>query len=226
MFWDSTAGALNVLMHWQTYVAGLEYVAICIVPMAAIGLYLQSHQEGPAATRIGCISMLVLPLVQVSALCVFILTMWPIIFGTSDRAAWEFPFVLITKHPMFFIKLVGSLLIAAVILAFVPFLGRLQSVQTLVLGGLALILVIALLAPASARRIELWPGFWFSVGIVVVGGLMAWVGHMVSAMLATALESFTAGLATLLLFPLAAIFGFIPVFIYGAWLGAQLRATS
>ncbi len=31
------------------------------------------------------------------------------------------------------------------------------------------------------------------------------------------------GLGQLIMFPIGAIFGFIPVFMYGAWLGAQVR---
>jgi hypothetical protein len=34
------------------------------------------------------------------------------------------------------------------------------------------------------------------------------------------------GFGRLLVFPIAAIFGFIPVFMYGAWLGAQLRGEG
>ena len=70
------------------------------------------------------------------------------------------------------------------------------------------------------------PGFWFTVGLLIIGAIMAWVGIWVAALLATAVDSASEereGFGSLIMFPAAAIFGFIPVFIYGAWLGAQLK---
>lgn len=52
---------------------------------------------------------------------------------------------------------------------------------------------------------------------------MAWVGMMVAALAVTALELAQEGIGQIVMFPIAAIFGFIPVFMYGAWLGAQVR---
>ena len=75
----------------------------------------------------------------------------------------------------------------------------------------------------ASKRVDLIPGFWFSVGLLVIGGLMSWIGLMVSALVAAAFEQASEGLGQLLMFPVAAIFGFVPVFIYGAWLGAQLK---
>jgi len=72
-------------------------------------------------------------------------------------------------------------------------------------------------------RVDFVPGFWFSAGLLVVGGVMSWVGMMVAALIATALEMAEEGIGQLLMFPIGAIFGFIPVFMYGAWLGAQVR---
>lgn len=225
MFWDAVVGGLKVLTHWQTYVAGLEYLAIYMIPMVGIGIIMQSGNK--AAVNIGCLSMVLLPILQVAALIVFVLTMGPIILGISDQAAWTFPFQLIGVMPFAFLKLVGVITVAAFILAFVPIFGRFQSLHTLLLGALTLAFVLTLLESAipgaASLKVRFWPGFWFLIGLLVVGVLMSWVGLMVSALLATAFENVTGGLAQLFIYPLAAIFGFIPVFMYGAWLGAQLR---
>lgn len=50
------------------------------------------------------------------------------------------------------------------------------------------------------------------------------LGAMLAALLATVIEAKAESMGQLLVFPIATTFGFIPVFIYGAWLGAQLRA--
>lgn len=220
---------LKVLTYWEVYVAGLEYLTIFMLPMIVVGVVVEKSEA--AAGALGCLSMLFLPMLQVAALVVFVLTLSPIIFGFSDDAAWSFPWTVITSAPTAFFKLVGVLVVAAIILAFIPFLGQLQSLQTLILGGLALTFVLGLFEQIYpglvSKRIDLIPGFWFVVGLLVIGGLMAWLGTMAAALLMVGFAQLSESedLAQLFMFPLVAIFGFIPVFIYGAWLGAQVKAA-
>lgn len=231
MFWESVAGGLGILTYWETYVAGLEYLAVLWAPMAVVGSLAMKSEK--AAGAIGCLSMLVLPVFQVFGIVVFVLTLSPIILGLSHDAAWVFPWILAIEAPGSVAKFVGLLIVAAVMLAFIPILGilgRLQSLQTLVLGSFALALVMGLIENANpgvvSKHVHFWPGFWFAVGLLIIGGVMAWIGTLAAAVLATAVESRVEGLGQLLMFPIAAIFGFIPVFIYGAWLGAQLRGAG
>jgi hypothetical protein len=228
MFWDAVTGGLGVLTYWETYVAGLVYLAVYMVPMGVVGFLAMRSEK--AAGAIGCLSMLVLPALQVFAIFVFVLTLSPIILGFSQDAAWAFPWVLAFEAPGSVAKFVGLLLIAALILAFVPILGQLQSLHTLVLGAFGLALVLGIIDSANpgfvAKRVHFWPGFWFAIGLLIIGGVLAWIGTLVAAALATAVESAVEGFGQLLMFPIGAIFGFIPMFMYGAWLGAQLRGAG
>jgi len=225
MFWDSVVGGLKVLTYWETYVAGLEYLLIFFIPMIVIGMIMEKS-EG-IGSAVGCLSMLLLPVLEVAAIAVFVLTLAPIIFGLAEDAAWIFPWKVITLAPGAFFKLVGVLVVAAIALAFIPLIGQLQSLQTLVLGGIALVFVLGLLDsinPGIVKgRVDFIPDFWFSVGVLVIGGLMSWVGMMVAALLVTAIDMAEEGLGQMIMFPIGAIFGFIPVFMYGAWLGAQVK---
>jgi len=225
MFWDSVLAGLKVLTYWETYVAGLEYLAIFFIPMAIVGMIMEKSEGGGAA--IGCLSMILLPVLQVAAMAVFVLTLAPIIFGFAEDAAWGFPWKLLTMAPDTFFKLVAVLVVAAIVLAFIPILGQLNSLQTLVLGGIALVFVLGILNSVNPGfvkgRVDFVPGFWFSVGLLVIGGVMSWVGMMAGVLIAPALETAEEGIGQLLMFPIGAIFGFIPVFMYGAWLGAQVR---
>lgn len=224
MFWESMLGGLSVLTYWETYIAGLGYLAIYLVPMLVVGIMMQRNAEAEGLA--GCLTVLLLPILQVAGMAVFVLTLFPIIFGIADDAAWEFPWQVIVNAPGAFFRLVGILVLTAVLLAFVPFLGQLQSLQTLVLGGIALVVMIGVIdasAPGSiSQSVSIYPGFWFCVGLVVIGGLMSFIGTMAAALLVSGLEIATPGLGQLIMFPIAAIFGFIPVFMYGAWLGSQL----
>lgn len=225
MFWDALIGGLAVLTYWETYAAALLYLAIFMGPLMLVGLTLQKA-EGAAGT-LGCLTMIVMPVLQTFALLVFVLTLSPILLGLQPDAAWSFPWTLTAQAPWGMAKMVGILFLAALVTAFIPIVGQLQSLQTAVLGSIALALVLALIEKASpgsvSNRVALWPGFWFFLGLMFVGGLMAWIGTLVAALLTSVLESAAEGVGQLLLFPIAAVFGFIPLFMYGAYLGAQLR---
>jgi hypothetical protein len=225
MFWESIGTGLSILTYWQTYVAGLMFLALSMGPVFIIGTI--TMKSGRAEGFAGCLSMLVLPFFQVFALFVFVLTMSPIILGLSQEAAWLYPWLLTADYPWEVTKFVGKLLLAAIVLALIPILGRLQSLHTLLLGGLALFLVVAMIGvdnPALASKaIHFWPGFWFFVGLLVIGSVMAWLGLIVAALTITFIEKRAEGIGQLLVFPIAAVFGFIPLFIYGAWIGAQIR---
>lgn len=98
------------------------------------------------------------------------------------------------------------------------------------LGAFGLALVLGIIDSGNpgfvSKRVHFWPGFLFASGLLVIGGILAWLGTLVAAALATAVESVAEGFGQLLMIPIAAIFGFIPVFMYGAWLGAQLRGPG
>ena len=226
MFWGSVIEGLKILTFWEVYVAGLEYLAIFVIPMILVGLATEKG-ENTAGSYIGCLSMILMPVFQAAAMAVMILTIAPIIFGFSNDAAWSFPWQLITMAPGAFLKLVGVLIVAAIVVAFVPILGRLHSLHTLVLGGIALSFVLSILESANpgtvSGRVDLIPSFWFSFGLIVIGGIMSWAGIMVVGVVVTAMDMADEGLAQQIMFPIGAIFGFIPVFMYGAWLGAQVR---
>lgn len=79
----------------------------------------------------------------------------------------------------------------------------------------------------TAKDTELVPGFLTTIGVVLVSGLASWLGIMVPAVAATLIlgdmEGLPRGAAKLVLIPLWSAFGFIPIFIYGAWIGMQVR---
>jgi hypothetical protein len=226
MFWDSALAGLKVLTYWETYVAGLEYLAIYFIPIAVVGMVMQKKSDR-AQVSVGCLGMVLLPVVQVAAMAVIILSLSPIIFGVSDDAVWNFPWQVIVLEPFAFLKLIGTLIVAAIVLAFVPIFGQLRSLQTLVLGGIALVFVLGIVLANprfASTRIDFLPDFWFSVGLAVVGVVMSVIGMIVASAIAVAIK-LDEDVGQLVLTPIAAVFGFTPVFMYGAWLGAQLTGA-
>ena len=223
MFWDSVVAGLNVLTFWQTYVAGLEYLAVFLVPMFFAGWFME-RSRGVATGAIGCLSVIVVPILQIAAMVVFALTLSPIIFGFAKVAAWSLPWKVITLDPGLFLRMLVVLLVASFGMAFIPFLGRFRPFETLVLGGIALYFSLHLfgaITPGGIRNsIEYVPNFWFVVGLLVIGGFMSLIGMLMAVLVI----GYIGDGAELYVIPIAAVLGFIPMFMYGTWLGAQVRA--
>lgn len=222
MFWDSVIGGLAVLTFWETYVAGFGYFLFVMGPIVLMSL---ATKEGSAA---GCLSLFVPPVLQAAAIAVFVLTLAPIIFGFNEDAAWSFPWLIIGSEPVMFLKLVGTLVVATIVVALVPFFGQLQSLRTLVLGGIALVFVLHILRSVNpdfvSDKLDIIPGFWFTVGLLIIGALVTFVGFIVATFLASVMGGGNAeGTGSILIASVVAMFGFIPVFMYGAWIGNQLR---
>jgi hypothetical protein len=224
MLWDAVLAGLRMLTYWETYVAGLEYLAIYIIPTLLFEKFMRRHGGGSMMTYA---SMLVIPLIEVAALLVFILTLATIIFGFNQEAAWGFPWDVMLRAPLAFFIITGVLVIASFTLSLLPVLGRLHPLQTLVLGGLALVFVLSMFDSVSPNHspvaVNFFPGLWLALGLMVMGGLMSWVGTLVSALVVGRIKLADERLAELIMIPVTALFGFIPLFMYGAWLGAQVR---
>ncbi len=61
------------------------------------------------------------------------------------------------------------------------------------------------------------------IGFVIISGVAAWVGMLASSAAVTLLLKDREDLGQLVLVTLGSVFGFIPIFIYGAWIGLQIK---
>jgi hypothetical protein len=220
MFWESVWGGLSTFAHWQTWVAILEYQAIFILPTALVTMKMANTDSAKG----GCM-MVVGPLLQCLATIVFLWTLGPIILAHQNVATWAFPWQVLVADPLFVLKVVVVMIVAAFVIGFLPVLGAIQSVQTLALGIITLTYLVHVLASGADHfsPIHLFPSFWFIVGLIAVGGVLAWLGTVITALIATAVDREQEGWGLLLSLPVAALLGFIPVFIYASWLGQQLK---
>ena len=225
MFWDSVVNGLLMLTHWQTYLAALIYVCMTLgVPLL---MAIVSEKSENASMSLGCLYMLVSPFIQAFAIVIFTMSLSPILLGISQGAAWSFPWQLMIGDPWWMTKLVGILTIAAFVLAMIPMIGRVQTLHIFLLGSVTMAIVLGLvdtLYPAfNAGQVRNWPGGWFVVGLCLISAVLSWLAMMLTAVLGAVVNTWHDGAGTLLLVPVGATFGFIPLFIYAAWLGSQLH---
>ncbi|HUX65540.1 MAG TPA: hypothetical protein VMV42_00195 [archaeon] len=227
MFWESVLGGLAALSHWQMWLASVEYLAIYIVPTYLVGFASGAAAEERQHPMSGCLMMLVGPLLQCAATIIFLWTIGPILLGASDKAAWTFPWQFMAANPWPFTKMCLTLLVAAFLASFTPILGRSQTLQTLVLGIITLIFLSWGLRSFFhiQNHFEVFPGFWFVLGLLVIGGILAWLGTLLGTLLVALIDQKQSGLGILAMLPISALLGFIPVFMYASWLGTQLKAA-
>jgi hypothetical protein len=74
----------------------------------------------------------------------------------------------------------------------------------------------------SLRSIHLWPGMSFMVALLLVGTALTWLGTMLAVAPSVIMRGRAERIGKMLAYPFAASFGFIPLFIYCAWLGHQM----
>jgi len=223
MFLNSIISAFNVMKHWEIHVVGLGYLIFLLIPVLAVGVSMGKKQCSGLGFR--CITILLLPALQVIAVVGFILIVSPIMLGMAEDASWGLPWKMISMDPALCLGLLGCLLVVSVALVFIPGLGRLYSFRTLVLGSISLMFVQKLLSMFITKMdLEisyLVPGFWFITGVVFIAGVLSKFDLYFSGTVAMIIENkfdIKKGVIELAIFPVASVLGFIPVFIYGAWL--------
>ncbi len=240
MFWDSVLAGLMVLTYWETYVAGLEYLAFYVIP-TGIAFMVVGKSEGVHGDFVGCLYGFLRPAFQLGGMVVMIFTLAPIIFGFAEDAAWSFPWQFIAVEPGKFFMLIGTLFVINGILLFIPILGGLVWIPLNIplLGGTVLIFLLSdmsILGILDSSNLSLWtvpsivkgrvdfvPSFWFSIGLIVISGIMFVIGAMVSPLFEALAEKTSVLYELEIVHAIAVTLHFIPIFMYGAWLGAQVR---
>lgn len=240
MFWSAIIGGLKVLTFWEVYVVALIFIVISIGPRLIFRLIV--GEEG--AEAVGCLSMLITSVFQALATIIFVFTLFPILLGFAGNAAWSawffpwkignaawlFPWKILLSSPWPMIKASFIIIFVSIALTFIPLLGRIQSLHTFASGAVSLVMVLGILHSAfpniPVEKIQIVPGFLTTIGFLAIAGVMSWASTMLSEMLlsliATAMGDRAEDYMMLIAITLGGVFGFIPVFIYGAYIGQQL----
>ena len=222
MFWASVGDGLKVLLHWETYVLGFIYLIIAFIPFYPM----MFGKQDDAISRGGCLAMLLQPVFMSLGAVIFIMSLFPIIIGVSSDAAWSLPWLTIVHAPLFILLMVVVMIVLSFLAAFIPIVGQMTSFLTLVMGGTVIAFMVSMIhhvAPSlNVEEIEIMPGFFMTIGILIISAITAYLAIIVAALAATVIDRGEEGIGSTLMIPLGSVFGFIPVFIYGAWIGNQL----
>ena len=269
MFWDSVQGGLKVLTYWETYVAAFIYQFVSLYLPMIVGLArmkkrgMATDDWSPIAGAIllmrksGAIleaatdpdmnpgrnkRLLIILLLELIATVIFMLTLTPIILGVGGDAAWFTPWNLLATNFVFFLFCIAAMVIIAVVIGLLPYLGGIYSVHLFVYGCASVMLISANLHYASPdlfngigqlqsflRNADFYP-FLYLIGFYISGVVIFYIGTTLSIGLISLIQTIVFNGMTnksafediLLLSPFMPVLQFIPVFMYGAYIGNQM----
>ena len=220
MFLEAVLNGLSVLSYWQIYLAGIIYSLVILLPLILIGLGMSKFEP------LGCITILIDPFLRALATVIFIFTLFPIILGLSAKAAWSFPWIILINDPWYMIKSSFILMVLSFLLAIIPIIGQFQSLHTLLLGSVCLISVIKILHAINPNfeisQLSFFPGYMYIIGFLIISAITSYLAVIVTAFLLSS-NKYLENFSEIISIPIGAAFGFIPVFIYGAWIGIQIK---
>jgi hypothetical protein len=251
MFWNSTVAGFRVLGSWEFYAVSLGFLAFVFVPKLFFALLAEHYrifEDAPLSLYalrlilwgsfrdgfrhlIDCViegrmagglpAALFVAFCELLGVCFFILTLSPIILDLSPHAAWSLPWMLTFHSPLIFLKIIGLIVILTIVLNFIPFITRFESVSALISGGVVLMFVVTDINRING--VQFLPTFWFGVGIIAVAFAAKWLVVIPPVfglfLLFPRLELHQ----NVILILLAPLFTFLSVFIYGGWLALQIK---
>jgi tetratricopeptide (TPR) repeat protein len=217
---------MKVLLHWQTYAIAIVYFVISFLPVIADMLATTSDSY-LRMTKGSLLAMLVQPFFQSLGVFISVCTLSPIILFGQSEAAWSLPWWLIVNVPGRILILLVVMLGASLAGALLPVIGRANSFIMLIMGCAVFSFLTKIghqINPElNITGVQILPGFTTAVGILIISGFTTWLGIVGSALAVTLLLGEKNRIGELIMIPLGTCFGFIPIFIYGAWLGLQIQ---
>lgn len=242
MFWDSVQEGLKALTFWEMYLAAFVYQFITyyfpmivasertkkinpsmdnfITFVGAIRLMMKEDVV-PDKAGFGSLGVYLIWLLEAIATLIFIVTLAPIILGLGGDASWSAPWRMLTTEPGFFLSCILIMQIVVIILSMLPYLGKIYSLQIFVFGCTSLILFLSY--AQHLIQVDIRYPFFYLIGFYILGLVILWGSYVVFGLIVFLFKmSREVAEEIIYLSPLMRIFQFIPVFMYGAWLGNQI----
>jgi len=227
MFWQSVFNGLSVLLHWQTYVVAFIYFIISFIPIAPIIIARNNAEMIIYKGRF--LMMIFQPFFQALAVFISVCILFPIMLG-GVQAAWSLPWMVIFMEPWRTLLIIVIMCFLSALGEFIPFLGKANSFIMFIMGGTVLVFLILSIhnvhPDLGITSIDFIPSLLTIIGIVIVSGFFSWLGVLVSSTVVTLIFMDWEDISEWIIIPIGSVFGFIPIFIYAAWIGLQVNGLK
>jgi len=224
MFWKSIIAGLAILGHWQVWVAAILYMAVNFAFLMILATVVgESESGGRMAT--GCLLHMiggtVLHGILMGLMVSFLL---PILLGGSSVT----PISQIIAQLWAIIKIGVIAVVAVIILSIVPIIGAFiansPGIQAFLEG---IIILRLLLAPVIEEilnvvnaQVSIYPGFWASIGFLIIAGVLVRIIMLGLALISVHFEGTAVGeLMPMVIAPVLGVLGgIIPLFMYSSYI--------
>ena len=222
---EAIKDSFNILLHWQFYIIALGYTLLWVFPFLVSTWSEKSNFGNEDSTKQSWPVTLAESIIHIFATTSFIIILAPIILGISGDPNWAYPFTIINRDPYLIFKIIGLFLVLEFFVGILPVVGQYKSAHTLIFGSITLIYYLGDLKRSgllqTSNAIHVVPHDLELLGFALLCIASTWGGVLLSALFLSLLfkkkEIFTWSS-----FGFCAISGFIPVFVYGAWIGNQM----
>ena len=226
MFWKSIIEGLAILSHWQIWVATILYMAVNFA-FLMIAATVAGKDESGGRMATGCLFHMiggtVLHGILMGLMVAFLL---PILLGGPSAA----PISAIIALLWPIIKIGVIAIVAISILSFIPLIGGFVANSPGIQAFLAGVIIFRLLSGYVIDQIlteanvqgSVYPGFWASLGFLVIAGVLVRLVMFCLALVSVLLENTPVGeLIPIVIGPvfgvLGILVGIIPLFMYSSY---------
>jgi len=235
VFWNSVVGGLGVLGHWQVWIAVLAYAGLQLAWIMGIGMLVGESESGGRMAA-GCLTHMIGGIIiQALMLGGVVLFLTPLMLGGTKAM----PLGFFTTFAWPIAKACFLALLISFAVGFIPIIGRLISdtpgVDTFIQGVVIFRVFSAwfierLLQRANLHISNLYPGFWASVGYLLIALVLVYGCLLLFAAVGTTIsrnrysgEGTGAFFAGMVIMP---ILGILPLFMYANHLTLAIQQAT
>ena len=223
MFWISIIKGLAILGHWQIWLAAVLYMVVNYAFLMIVAT-ISGTDEAGGRMATGCllhmIAGTVLHAILMGLIVAFLL---PILLGGHSTAS--IPNIIAVFWPIMKAGLIAF--VAVLLLSIFPLVGAFIAYSPGIQAFLAGVIIFRLLSGYAIEEIlaaanvrgSVYPGFWASIGFLIIAGVFVRIIMLGLAWLCLPLEGTTVGeLMPVVIGPtLGLVGGIIPLFMYTSY---------
>ncbi len=193
MIWEAIKTGLEILGHWQFWVASIIFSAIFIITFLLLGFGLSKTMENQKTVVLGCVGGAILPsLLQVFFISMLVVFLLPLFMGGDELT----PLTYLSDEWWRIVKAGFFGFVILMLIAFIPVIGQMATntpgVSIFIIG----MVIFHRIAGSSLRyvqeingtNIDLKPDFWSIIGFIILAWIIVWLFTLVIVTILTSLN--------------------------------------
>jgi hypothetical protein len=197
MIWEAIKTGMEILGHWQFWVASLLFSTIFIIIFLFLGLGLSKTMENQKTAVLGCVGGAILPsLLQVVFISMLVVFLLPLFMGGDELT----PLTYLSDEWWRIVKAGFFGFVILMLIAFIPVIGEMATntpgVSIFIIG----MVIFHRIAGSSLRyvqeingtNIDLKPDFWSIIGFIILAWIIVWLFTLVIIAILTSLNIISA----------------------------------